>query len=119
VPLVGVSHVMGDVPHGGWRGPWNKLKMYVHIARAWMLAWQDLRQDGRQSVPGEQGYTWVRTLLKRVRLAVVLVLTLGVGAANSCSGAVTYANRLFIRSPYDEMLLQIWGQLKAAISLLQ
>jgi hypothetical protein len=34
--LWGVSHLPGDIANG-WRGPLNKVRMYAHILRAWLI----------------------------------------------------------------------------------
>lgn len=36
VCLWGVTHLPGDVA-SGWRGPFNKVRMYAHILRAWLV----------------------------------------------------------------------------------
>ncbi|MEJ2601403.1 MAG: glycosyltransferase family 2 protein [Anaerolineales bacterium] len=44
VYLWGVSHLPGDVADG-WRGPFNKVRMYAHILRAWCVFYLGLGQE--------------------------------------------------------------------------
>lgn len=105
VGLPGVTHMMGDVPHG-WRGPWNKVKMFSHIGRAWMLA-------GYWKEP-------VVRMARRVRFGLVLVLALGLSAVNSCSlNLMNWQHRLLASHPGGDDLMVWWGKLKATIDLLQ
>ena len=38
VPLLGVSHPLGEIPRGGYHGLQLKVRMYTEIGRAWMRA---------------------------------------------------------------------------------
>lgn len=38
VPLVGVSHPVGEILPGGRHGLGGKIKMYAHVLRAWLLS---------------------------------------------------------------------------------
>lgn len=106
VPLVGVTHLPGDVPRGSWRGPANKVKMYAHILRAWLVAgyWLEF---------------WPR-LAKRVRWALLVVITLVIGLVNSCALLTASAqNRLLARWIGEDTVTRLWGKVLSAIHFIQ
>jgi hypothetical protein len=104
VPLVGVTHIPGDVPTGGWRGPANKVRQYSQIVRAGWLA-----------LPRE---TILQGALRRGRAGLVLLLALGFSLVNSCSPQLTaLENRLLLsRWLSDDTFWLFVGKLKAVIN---
>jgi glycosyltransferase involved in cell wall biosynthesis len=105
VTLVGVTHLLGDIPRGSWRGPLTKLKMYGHILRAWV----------------QMGYwrEFVPFIFQRVRLSVLLFVAFVFSVLNSCSvNTSPMQQRLLMRVLYDENFWHWWVKLKAAFDLI-
>ena len=102
VALHGVTHPLGELPRGGWHGPGTKVKMFLDVFRAWMLAgyWQEtLRRIGRRLSP-----------------VLLLAVTFSFGLVNSCTAT---QNQLFGKLINTDKFWLLWGQLKATIELLQ
>ena len=106
VALRGVTHMMGDLPHGAWRGPLNKLKMFKHIGRAWFEL-EDWSSLGPR-------------LIRRTRLTFVMLLAAALSLVNSCSVNTSFVTRRMLMSlTNDDALWVFWGKLKTALDLLQ
>lgn len=106
VPLRGVSHLMGDLPRGSWRGPFNKFKMYAHIARAW---WEL-----------EEWHSLGSRMLRRMRLTFIMLLAFALSLVNSCSvNTSVVTRRMLISLANGDDFWVLWGKLKTALDLLQ